>query len=285
MKKMMRFLIVMCIYVLAFSTNSFAAFSDVEGDYWCENQINDFLESGFIDGYEDGTFRPEQAITRAEFSKIINSYMGYEVSGEWQEANMQVAKEKGYLTVGEKESTITREEAFVSLNILMNLADVEGVSLDYLDSEDISIWALQATKNLTFVEYIKGFPDSEIKPKQDMTRAELVAILYEYVGIGGLDEEIENVEFSIGQLVHNEYGIEFVEIIETLEIESGDSITLAATVAEEDGDVKFEVLTGKELVDFDEESLVLEALVSGNVEIRARTTDTRKEKNLVIKIK
>lgn len=285
MKKMMRFLIVMCIYILAFSTNSFAAFSDIESDYWCENQINDFLESGFIEGYEDCTFRPEQAITRAEFCKIINSYMGYEVSGEWQEANMQVAKEKGYLTIGEKESTITREEAFVSLNILMNLADVEEVSLDYLDSEDISIWALQATKNLTFVEYIKGFPDGEIKPKQDMTRAELVAILYEYVGIGGLDEEIDNVEFTVGQLVHNEYGLEFVEIDEILEIMSGDSITLAATVNEEDGDVNFEILKGKELVEFDEESLVLEAIASGKVEISAKTTESKKEKNVVIKIK
>lgn len=285
MKKMMRFLIVICIYILAFSTNSFATFSDVESDYWCEMQINDFLESGFVDGYEDGTFRPEQAITRAEFSKIINSYMGYEVSGDWQEANMEVAKEKGYLTVGDEESTITREEAFVSLNRLMNLDDIEDVSLEYLDSGDISIWALQATQNLTFTRYIKGFPDSELKPKQDMTRAELVAILYEYVGIGGLDEEIENVEFSVGQLIHNEYGLEFAEINENLEIESGDSIILAATLSEDDGDVNFKVIKGEELVDFDEESLVLEAISIGDVEIKATTTESKREKSIVIKIK
>lgn len=285
MKKMMRFLIVMCIYILAFSTNSFAAFSDVESDYWCEMQINDFLESGFVDGYEDGTFRPEQSITRAEFSKIINSYMGYEVSGDWQEANMEVAKEKGYLTVGNKESTITREEAFVSLNRLMNLDDIEDVSLEYSDSSDISVWALQATQNLTFTRYIKGFPDNELKPKQNMTRAELVAILYEYVGIGGLDEEIENVEFSVGQLIHNEYGLEFAEINENLEIESGNNITLAATVSEEDGDVEFEILKGIELVEFDKESLILEAIASGSVEIKAQTTESKKEKMIVIKIK
>ena len=228
MKKMVRFLIVMSIYILAFSTNAFAAFSDVESDYWCEMQINDFLESGFIEGYEDGTFRPEQSITRAEFSKIINSYMGYEVSGDWQESNMKVAKEKGYLTVGDKESTITREEAFVSINRLMNLDDVEDVALEYSDSGDISVWARQSVKNLTLMEYIKGFPDSELKPKQDMTRAELVAILYEYIGIGGLDEEIGDVEFSVGQLIHNQYGLEFVEIEDSFEILSGDSIILAA---------------------------------------------------------
>ena len=86
-------------------------------------------------------------------------------------------------------------------------------------------------------------------------------------------------------MVHNEYGLEFVEITETLELESGDSITLAATVEEDDGDVKFEIEKGVELVDFDEESLVLEAITSGEVEIKVTTTETNKEKSVVIKIK
>lgn len=72
MKKI--FWMITTIFVLsAMSLNVFAAgndFSDVDG-HWAEETIIKFKEKNIISGYPDGTFRPDNSVTRAEFAKII----------------------------------------------------------------------------------------------------------------------------------------------------------------------------------------------------------------------
>jgi hypothetical protein len=51
-------------------------FSDVSSKYWAHDAISTAVAYGWIDGYSDGTFRPEQPITRAEVMKIINTMLG-----------------------------------------------------------------------------------------------------------------------------------------------------------------------------------------------------------------
>lgn len=53
-------------------------FSDVKSDLWSADYIYSAYEAGYIDGYEDGTFRPDSFITRAEAVKIINSMLDRE---------------------------------------------------------------------------------------------------------------------------------------------------------------------------------------------------------------
>src|SRR4051794_6188330 len=45
--------------------------SDIKG-HWAEAQINSWISQGFIKGYDDGSFKPNKAITRAEFFVLIN---------------------------------------------------------------------------------------------------------------------------------------------------------------------------------------------------------------------
>lgn len=52
-----------------------ADFSDTE-DHWADMFINAAYGLGFVNGYEDGSFRPDQAVTRAEAMKIINRSLG-----------------------------------------------------------------------------------------------------------------------------------------------------------------------------------------------------------------
>lgn len=51
--------------------NTSHGFTDISG-HWAEKYIADAVAKGWIAGYEDGTFRPEQNITRAEAMTIIN---------------------------------------------------------------------------------------------------------------------------------------------------------------------------------------------------------------------
>ena len=48
-----------------------SAFSDVSSDYWASVYIEACVEAGIINGYEDGTFRPGQNVTRVELAKMI----------------------------------------------------------------------------------------------------------------------------------------------------------------------------------------------------------------------
>ncbi len=47
-----------------------AAFGDISG-HWAEDVIVKWADSGLLSGYPDGTFRPDEPVTRAELSKIL----------------------------------------------------------------------------------------------------------------------------------------------------------------------------------------------------------------------
>ena len=47
-------------------------FSDLDSNYWAYNDINKLVSEGWIEGYEDGTFKPESEITRSEAITIAN---------------------------------------------------------------------------------------------------------------------------------------------------------------------------------------------------------------------
>ncbi|HYG58257.1 MAG TPA: S-layer homology domain-containing protein, partial [Symbiobacteriaceae bacterium] len=52
-----------------------AAFPDVAG-HWAADWIKATFGAGIVTGYPDGTFKPQQAISRAEFVTIINRLLG-----------------------------------------------------------------------------------------------------------------------------------------------------------------------------------------------------------------
>ena len=54
---------------------------DIE-NHWAYDSIKKFIEKGYITGYEDKTFRPENHITRAEFVKIVNKVFNFTDKGK-----------------------------------------------------------------------------------------------------------------------------------------------------------------------------------------------------------
>lgn len=54
------------------------AYPDVEKDYWAYPQINNLTEQGVIIGYPDGTFQPDNNVTRAEFAAMVIRALGQE---------------------------------------------------------------------------------------------------------------------------------------------------------------------------------------------------------------
>lgn len=60
----------------ATKTTGFASYTDVDNGHWAARSIAICASNGWVQGYEDGTFRPDQPITRAEAMTIINRMLG-----------------------------------------------------------------------------------------------------------------------------------------------------------------------------------------------------------------
>lgn len=298
MNRFFKLFLIIFVYILAFASISYAGFSDIE-NHWAKEKIENFLESGFVNGYGDGTFRPDADITRAEFCKIINAYMRYGFSGEsgenvsgevapdinsgetndWKEKNFKLANEKGYLQVGNVDEKLSREEAFVALSKVMNLSNAE-YELNYDDASEISAWAAPAVKALASANHIKGY-GGKLRPKENLTRAELVSVLYDFVGIGGVDDEPQDRKFEIGILVHDEYGLVVNKLEGDLEMASGDSVTFAVMLEENESEPEVKIVSGDEYVELDKVNLILDAKSSGEALINF-TTDKHDENVKVI---
>ncbi len=110
------------------------AFTDVNNNRWSNTAISTLANGGFINGYEDGTFRPDAPITRAEFATIASrldtmitdaTHNFTDVSGHWAEAYIANAVAKGWIT-GYEDGTfcpdqiITRAEAVTIVNRMLN---------------------------------------------------------------------------------------------------------------------------------------------------------------------
>lgn len=76
MKNLSKVLAVVLAFAMALSMVSFAAFTDVEAGSNCEQAVTVLSDLGILKGYEDGSFKPEGAITRAEFAAVVIRLLG-----------------------------------------------------------------------------------------------------------------------------------------------------------------------------------------------------------------
>ena len=75
-----------------------AKFSDIQG-HWAEQQIRQAIDEGWVDGYPDGSFRPDGTITQAEFTKMLLAAFRLTPDSEtvtWMWNNKKWAHDKGW---------------------------------------------------------------------------------------------------------------------------------------------------------------------------------------------
>ena len=122
-------------------------FSDVETDRWSVNAISTLSKGGYIKGYEDGSFKPENNITRAEFvtiaSRFINALEGLEayyndVAGHWAEDYIALVSDQAWISGYDDgsfrpDNTITRSEVMRIVNSML----VRYTNKDNMSHEEI----------------------------------------------------------------------------------------------------------------------------------------------------
>ena len=160
--------------------------------HWAESTITDFISNGYINGYQDNTFRPNNSITRAEFIKIFNKYFGLnkksgktfkDTSTHWAKDEIDIAVTYGVIN-GYPDNTfkpnepITREQA---AKIISNYKKIEDDNYDklnkYKDATNVSTWAKNSVEGVLEQGYMNGYSDNTFRPKNNITRAEAVVTL------------------------------------------------------------------------------------------------------------
>lgn len=154
-------------------------FPDVAPDAWYNNAISTMVNAGIIQGYEDGTFRPNANITRAEFAAIAARFMasGYDVEDDlftdianhWARESINDAAMAGWINGYEDgtfrpDAAITRAEAVTLVNnVLQRKPDADHMldsMIKWPDNPE-GTWYYEAIQEATNSHDYDLFEDAE----------------------------------------------------------------------------------------------------------------------------
>jgi len=175
-------------------------FVDVNG-HWAQQAVNDLAYRKIVSGVDETHYRPDAAITRAEFAAIVVRALGLAdngqtssftdvKNGDWYIGAVAKAQEYG-IVEGYKDGTfraaktITRQEAIemivrgmklAGLDTSISAADVDAVLSGFSDGATVAAWARQAVAAAVKSGLVSG-SGLRLKPANNITRAETAVIV------------------------------------------------------------------------------------------------------------
>ena len=84
MRKYISCFVGVIVMFLCTTMSAYAFFSDMESNHWAYKQIMDLSEKSIVIGYPDGTFKPDENVTRAEFASMAIKALGQEHANVFQ---------------------------------------------------------------------------------------------------------------------------------------------------------------------------------------------------------
>jgi N-acetylmuramoyl-L-alanine amidase len=133
-----------------------ASFSDLNAKHWAYNTVSKAVALNLIQGYPDGTVRPDHSITRAEVAALFSRLIGMSQAAGGQNA-------------------LPDQSAFVS-----NAAVPVQAAVTFSDVP-VNYWAASAISELASAGIVNGVTDKQFMPERPMTRAEMAVLLDRYV--------------------------------------------------------------------------------------------------------
>ncbi|MBE9200371.1 MULTISPECIES: S-layer homology domain-containing protein [unclassified Nodularia (in: cyanobacteria)] len=184
------------------SPGSAANLSDISSDYWASPFIQALAQRNIISGFPDGTFRPNQPVSRAEFAAMIQKAFNQDPvrqitpegftdisPGFWANSAIQEAYQTGFMSgypgnLFLPNQQIRKVEAIVALTTGLGLQTSDNplgvVSTYYTDASAIPNYALNNIAAATEANLVVNYPNvNQLNPLDPLTRAEASAILYQ----------------------------------------------------------------------------------------------------------
>lgn len=173
-------------------------FNDI-GQHWAREDINKFTAKGYIKGYPDGTFRPEQPVTRAEFTTLLvtcleaqatdrtKTYFSDVKVTHWALGQINEAVRRGILLTVDYPTGLAPDGAIkrseIAAMVVRALGKTAGSGA--LPFKDASQIAQSMYRDYIITAYnaglLSGYPDGEFKPFNTVTRAEACTMLVRFL--------------------------------------------------------------------------------------------------------
>lgn len=207
---MKRYLKVMiCLVVILISINSVVSasttFDDCKKSDWYYDSVMFAKEKGWVNGFEDGSFRPNDTLTKAQAVSIVARAVGLEIpetNGKWYQGAVNVGKENGLIfTDLFLEEPINREEVFYMFYKGFDFEAINEMVMDDIPPFKDYNYNVFSKSIPTFYSFglLNGYNENGnllIKPKGKLTRAEMCTILKSVSEFDFEDWKVSNDFFS-----------------------------------------------------------------------------------------
>lgn len=168
-------------------------FTDISR-HWAEAQIRQAVEQGIVNGYPDGTFKPNSTVTRAEFTLMLMNaikpkgegtefrFSDVQEIGTWAQTAVAQSVAVGIVT-GYSDGTfrpnanITRAELAVMIARAVGATSKQTTSTGFVDDSEIPAWAKSAISSMKELGIISGRGDNSFAPQATATRAEAITLV------------------------------------------------------------------------------------------------------------
>jgi hypothetical protein len=175
-----------------------AAFTDID-DHWGETYIDEAHTEGYVEGYDDNTFKPDQYITRAEIAKLVAMWLNMDITDDDcnPDAFSDVSCSQWYgkyisylflqeIVEGYDDGTygpgkyVSRAEA---LKVLIFAKMLQDTDMSDITNPFTDVSLDQWFYNVVMIGYkldiVDGYGDGTFKPVNSVSRAEFVKMFVE----------------------------------------------------------------------------------------------------------
>ncbi|OUL17756.1 S-layer homology domain-containing protein [Nostoc sp. 106C] len=186
-------------FMIAAPSFAQTTFSDVSSNYWAAQFIQQLSQRGVIAGFPDGSFRPEEAVTRAQFAAMVNKAFQKSPqrqainftdvpSNYWAYSAIQQAYTIGFLAGYpgnrfEPNQVIPRQQVLVSLANGLEYSPnstVESTLQYFNDASNIADYARSPIAAATEKQIVVNYPNVKfLNPTATATRAQVAAFIYQ----------------------------------------------------------------------------------------------------------
>lgn len=196
---------------VASASSSSGNFKDVKGN-WAEATIAKAYAMGLVQGYQDGTFRPNAKVTRAEYASLLTraTKLGSgtgdssfkDMKGHWAESAVTRLSALGFINNSDYPNGFKPNTELTRLEMMKWMSNglvQSNISFKqaFEDTQNTLLPTPEATKGkiakaqIPYLALVRGtgivggFADGSLQPEEPTTRAEVAAILLRYIDIEG----------------------------------------------------------------------------------------------------
>ncbi len=171
-------------------------FRDIQG-YWAQPYIEALIAKDVIAGFPDGSFKPTDPVTRAQFATILSKAFAPPSMREaqefkdvqqnfWAYGAIQTAYKGGFVAgypggLFQPQQAIPRVQSLVSLanGLKLSANNLNALAI-YADADQVPKYATDPVSAATVRQLVVNYPiPTQLNPNRDATRAEVAAFVYQ----------------------------------------------------------------------------------------------------------